>query len=556
MTKHISATTPMLASNIGRVRRAGTSDPALALAAMVALAFLAVASQTLRLALVGAPVGARVQLAEPLVRIYARPDIVDRKGQLLATDLQFHSLFADPVLVIDPDEASEKLAEVLPDLVQRELRAALADRSRRFVWIRRGLPPATAQRIHDLGLPGLAFRTEPRRVYPQGRLAGHVLGAVSIDNRGLGGIEKHIDDVLGLETGYSSDFSRPPVTLTLDLGAQHALDEELSLALARYGASGAAGVIMDARTGAVLAASTLPDVDPGRPGEALLADRIDRLAASTFELGSVLKIFTVAMALEEKIATPATVIDVRVPLELGRWTIRDLVPSGRPLTVREILVQSSNIGVAQLALRAGAQRQRAFLARLGLTEPMRWEAGTLGTPKLPARWGEVEVATISYGHGIAVSPLQLVAAAAPIFNGGRRVRPHAVETLPGVVPAASHPERVLSEETSDRMRDILRRAVSSANGTGRRADAVGFDVGGKTGTAEMASEGRYAARSVIASFLAAFPISAPRYLVLVTLIEPRSDAQAGGRITAGVNAAPIAARVIARTGPLLGVVPK
>jgi cell division protein FtsI (penicillin-binding protein 3) len=528
----------------------------LVLAGLLALGFLAVALQTFRLALGGGPVGMRVQLAEPIVSIYSRPDVVDRKGRLLATDLHFHSLFADPKLVIDPDEASEKLVEVLPDLVQGELRALLADSSRRFVWIRRGLPPATAQRIHDLGLPGIAFRTEPRRVYPQARLAGHVLGSVSIDNRGLSGIERHIDDVLGMETALSGSLARPPVTLTLDLGAQHALDEELSLAIARFGASGAAGVIMDAATGAVLAASTLPDVDPGRPSEALLPDRQDRLAASTYELGSVLKIFTVAMALEQRIATPATVIDVRVPLELGRWTIRDLVPSGRPLTVREILVQSSNIGVAQLALRAGAKSQRAFLTRLGLTEPMRWEAGALGVPRLPARWGEAEVATISYGHGIAVSPLQLVTAAAPLFNGGRTVRPHLIETLPGIVPAAWVPERVLSEETSAQMREMLRRAVTSSNGTGRRAEVAGFEVGGKTGTAEMAVRGGYEARSVVASFLGAFPMSAPRFMVLVTLIEPRAEGPAGGRITAGVNAAPIAARVIARTGPLLGVVPK
>lgn len=552
----MTSTAPALPPTAGRPRQAGLNDPAVAIAALAALAFLAVALQTLRLAILGSSGGPRVQLAEPIVKIYSRPDIVDRKGRLLATDLQFHSLFADPLLVIDPDEASEKLVEVLPDLAQSELRAALSDRSRRFVWIRRGLPPVTAQRIHDLGLPGLAFRTEPRRVYPQGRLAGHVLGGVSVDNRGLGGIEKHIDEALGLETGYSRDFSRPPVTLTLDLGAQHGLDEELSLALAQYGASGAAGVIMDASTGAVLAASTLPDVDPGRPGEALLADRIDRLASGTFELGSVLKIFTVAMALEDRSATPATVIDVRVPLELGRWTIRDLAPSGRPLTVREILVQSSNIGVAQLALAAGAQRQRVFLARLGLTEPMRWEAGALGIPRLPGRWGEVEAATISYGHGIAVSPLQLVAASAPIFNGGRKVRPHVIETLPGVAPDAGVPQRVLSEETSAQMREMLRRAVVGANGTGRRADVAGFEVGGKTGTAEMAVRGGYEARSVVASFLGAFPMSAPRYLVLVTLMEPRHDAQAGVRITAGVNAAPIAGRVIARTGSLLGVVPK
>ena len=333
--------------------------------------------------------------------------------------------------MIDPDEASEKLAAIFPDLDAAELRAGLADRSRRFMWIKRGLPPAMAQRIHDLGLPGLAFRDEPKRAYPQGRLAGHVLGSVGIDNRGLAGIERHIDDALGLETGYSSDYARPPVTLTLDLGAQHGLEEELSLALAQYGASGAAGVIMDLSNGAVLAAATLPDIDPGRPVEAMIADRVDRLGMATYELGSVLKIFTVAMALEHGLATPSSVIDVRVPLQVGRWTIRDVAPSGRPLTVREVLVQSSNIGVAQLGLQAGAARQRAFLERLGLVDAMRWEAGALGLPRLPARWGEAEVATISYGYGIAVSPLQFATAAVPLINGGRRVRPHVIETLAG-----------------------------------------------------------------------------------------------------------------------------
>lgn len=536
--------------------RTGLRDPVLAIAALVALAFLAVAAQALRLSLLGTSASPRMQLAEPIVRIYARPDLVDRKGRLLATDLPSHSLFADPLLVIDPDEATERLVAIFPDLDPADLRAQLADTGRRFIWIKRGLPPTTAQRIHDLGIPGLAFRTEPKRVYPQGRLAGHALGGVSVDNRGLAGIERHVDETLGLETGYSADFARPPVTLTIDIGAQHGLEEELSLALAQYGASGAAGVIMDVKSGAVLAAATLPDMDPGRPGEALLSDRIDRLGVATYELGSVFKIFTIAMALEHGIATPATLIDVRVPLQVGRWTIRDVVPSGRPLTVREVLVQSSNIGVAQLALSTGAQRQRAFLARLGLLEPMRWEAGALGQPRLPERWGEVEVATISYGYGLALSPLQLASAAAALLNGGIKVRPHLIESLPGIVPAAEIAVRVVSAETSARLNEMLRRAVASPTGTGRRADVAGFEVGGKTGTAEMSKRGGYKARSVVASFLAAFPMSAPRYLVLVTLIEPRPEQQSGTRITAGINAAPIAARVIGRTGPLLGVVPR
>jgi cell division protein FtsI (penicillin-binding protein 3) len=531
-------------------------DPVRLIALAIALGFVAIGARVLHLSVVIPGVGSapKAHLVEPMVRAFARPDIVDRKGRLLATDLTAYGLHADPVLVIDPDETSERIAAVLPDLDQAELRASLADRSRRFVRIRRQLSPALAQRIHDLGLPGIAFRNEPRRTYPQGRLAGHVLGFVNAENRGMAGIERHIDEAQGLETGYSADFSRPPVTLTLDTGAQHALEEELSFALARYAGSGAAGLILDVVSGAVLAAASLPDVDPASPAETLLSDRLDRLNASAWELGSVMKVFTVAMTLDSKLATPATVLDVRVPLQVGRWTIRDTFPSGRPLTLREVLVQSSNVGVAQLALLAGAAQQRAFLARMGLTEPMRLETGTLAAPRLPERWGLAETATISYGYGLAVSPMQFAAAAAALVNGGTLVRPHLVTVLPGHVPAAEPPRRVVSAETSAQIREMLRRAVTSPNGTGRRADVPGLEVGGKTGTAELAGRGGYRARSVVASFVAAFPISAPRYLVLVSLIEPKPDpADAQGRITAGVNAAPIAARVVARTAALLGV---
>jgi cell division protein FtsI (penicillin-binding protein 3) len=534
------------------------------IALAVALAFAAVAAQVLRLALLSGSTGPRANLAEPLVRAFARPDIVDRKGRLLASDLATHSLFADPAQIIDVDETSELIASVLTDLDRAELRSSLADRSRRFIWIKRQLGPAEAQRIHDLGLPGLSFRNEPRRIYPQGRMAGHVLGHVTIDNRGMAGIERHIDETQGLESGFSADFSRPPVTLTLDIGAQHALEEELSLAVAQYGAAGAAGVILDAGTGSVLAAASLPDLDPARPAESLLANRIDRLNAATYELGSVMKIFTVAMALEQGLATPATILDVRIPLQIGRWTIRDIVQSGRPLTLREVLIQSSNIGVAQLATRAGPDRQREFLHRAGLLTQIRLETGPLGTPRTPEKWGEVETATIAYGYGLAVSPMQFASAAASLLNGGNRLHPHLVATQ-GMLPAGMEPpqsdtansQRIVSAKTSAAMRDMLRRAVTQSNGTGRRADAPGFEVGGKTGTAEMSGRGGYQAKSVVATFLGAFPMSAPRYVVLVSLFEPKPDAgDAAQRITAGVNAAPIASRIIARTAALLGVPPK
>lgn len=532
-------------------------QPITLIAVVIALAFAIVSAQILRLALIGGSSEPRVQFAEPLVRTHARPDIVDRRGRLLATDLTTWSLFADPTAIIDVDEAAERVAGVLPEISRADLRASLADRSRRFVWIKRQLGPAEAQRIHDLGLPGLAFRNEPRRVYPQGRMAGHVLGHVSIDNRGMAGIERFIDETRGLETAYSPDISRLPVSVTLDIGAQHVLEEELSLGLARFGANGAAGIILDAETGAIRAAASLPDVDPARPAESLLGDRVDRLAASTYELGSVLKMFTVAMVIDAGLATPATLVDVRVPLQLGRWTIRDLYPSGRPLTLREVLVQSSNIGVARLALDAGAQRQRAFLARVGLLDTIRIETGPLGLPRAPERWGEVETATIAYGYGLAVSPMQLAIATAALVNGGTSVRAHLLADRSGATPSEVGARRVVSQQTSAQMREMLRRAVTQSNGTGRRADVSGFEVGGKTGTAEIAARGGYQARSVVATFVGAFPMSSPRYVVLVSLMEPQPGAaEAGERITAGVNAAPVAGRIIARSASLLGVEPR
>ena len=539
-----------MASGLGTTR---SSLPGFVIAGLTACAFLAVAAQLVRLAVL-APAGVRIQAAEPLVVSFTRPDIVDRKGRLLATDLQAFSLYADPTLVIDVDDAAEKLTAVFPEMPAAELRGQLADRTRRFIWLRRGLSPGLAQRVHDLGIPGVSFRPEPRRTYPQGRLAGHVLGGVSIDNRGLAGLERHIDDALGLESGLSGELQRPPVVLTLDIGVQHGLEEELALALAHYRASGVAGVILDVGSGEILAAASLPDVDPARPGEALDADRIDRLQVATYELGSVLKAFTVAMALNAGLVRPDTVLDVRAPLQAGRYLIRDLHPSGRPLTVREIFIQSSNVGAGLIAQAAGVEKMRAFLTRAGLAEPMRSEVGAISAPRLPQRWGEAELITVAYGHGLAVAPLQFAAAAAALVNGGLRVRPTYVRSMPGVVAPVSAPARVVSAETSAAMRDLMRRAVTQPNGTGRRADVAGFEVGGKTGTAEMADPAGYRAKSVVASFLAAFPISAPRHLLLVTLIEPKPGADTNGQITAGVNAAPVAGRIIARTGHLLSMI--
>lgn len=494
----------------------------------------------------------QISISDPLTRSFARPDIMDRNGRLLATDVELLSLYADPALIIDKDEAVERLRQIFPDLNGSELRRAFAERGRRFEWIRRGLSPRTAQRVFELGLPGLEFRSELKRTYPLGRLAGHVIGTVNIDNRGLTGIERYIDESLGIESVLGTPLGgKPPLRLSLDLGVQHGLEHELGDAIERYGARGAAGVMLDVDTGAVVAAASLPELDPSRLTETLDPARADKLAAGTFELGSIMKAVTVAMALESGVATLDKVYDVRAPLTHGAYTIRDPHPQGRPLSVRDIFVHSSNVGAARIALDAGKDRQRAFMERLGLLTPTRTEAGALAPPSYPQRWGDLETITIAYGHGYAVAPLQFAAAAASLVNGGWAITPTFLER-----ETIGERRRVMRAETSQRIVDLMRRNVVHPQGTGRRAAVAGLSLGGKTGTAEIAARGAYDKAAVISSFLAVFPADRPRYLLLLLLFQPKATTETDGKITAGLNAAPAAGRLIARVAPLLGFLPQ
>jgi cell division protein FtsI (penicillin-binding protein 3) len=518
----------------------------------VGLAFVTVAGQLAMLAATG---GSDIVLTlnEPIAKSFARPDIVDRGGRLLATDVEMPSLFADPSLIGSPDETVEQLATVLPGLEASDLRRQLEDRSKRFVWIRRGISPKTAQAVHDLGLPGLSFRDELRRAYPLARLAGHTLGQVNVDNRGVAGIERYIDDSIGVEAVHGATLSSGvPIRLSLDLGAQHSLEDELRRSMGRYEAKGASGLVMDVETGEILAAASLPGMDPSFPMEARDPDRADRIQGGTYELGSIFKAFTVAMAIEDG-KTVDTMVDVTKPLTAGRFTIKDTHPAGTPLSVADVFIRSSNVGAGMLALMAGKERQQEFLEKLGLLETQRTEVGPVAPPQVPQRIGRAEQITISYGHGIAVSPMQTAAAAASLINGGERVTPTFLKRAEGASPTRT---RVVSEATSKSVAELFRRNVTDAHGTGKRADVPGYRVGGKTGTAEMPGRGGgYSEKAVISSFLAAFPMDAPRYLVLVSLFEPKGTDETKGEILAGLNAAPTAGRVIQRIAPMLGVVP-
>ncbi|MBN9247634.1 MAG: penicillin-binding protein 2 [Hyphomicrobium sp.] len=494
-------------------------------------------------------------ISEPVAATsFSRPDIVDRNGRLLATDLEAPSIFADPGVVLDRDEVVEKLSTVLPDLNASELMRVLSDRSRRFVWVRRGVSPAIAQKVHDLGLPGVSFRYELKRAYPGGKMAGHALGYVDVDNRGVAGIEKYIDDKVGVDPVHSAVLSnRPPVRLSLDLGVQHALEDELDDAMRRYQPEGAAGAILNIKTGEILASASLPQVDPSWPMQALDDKHIDRMTGGTYELGSVFKTLTLAMAFDEGLAKPDTVLDVRQPLEAGRFTVTDMHPSRRPLTVTEVFTHSSNVGAGMLALEAGPEKLQAFLKKAGILEPMQTEAGTIATPQVPSRWNRATTITASFGHGIAVAPLQFAAAAATLFNGGKTVHPTFLRKFDA---GTADGKPVISAATSREMAELMRANVVDKDGTGGKADVPGYRVGGKTGTADIASKGGYTANAVISSFLAAFPTDDPQYLTFVVLFEPKGIPDTKGHRTGGTNAAPVTGELIARVAAQLGVAPE
>ncbi|MFM2422356.1 MAG: hypothetical protein RL291_886, partial [Pseudomonadota bacterium] len=318
----------------------------LAVLATMAVGFCAIAGQILRLTYEHAPTAPNIRLAvhETIGDSWARPDIVDRRGRLLATDIEVHSLFADPAQIFDRDEVVEKLTAILPDLDGAQVREALGDRTKRFQWLRRGLTPRLAQTIHDLGIPGLGFRRELLRSYPAGAFAGHVLGGVSIDNRGLGGIEAWLD-AQGLTERVATPVRsrKPPVMLSIDTAVQNAVERELSVAMARFQASSAQAVLVDVSSGEIVASASLPGVEPGRLEQMNDRTRPDRVAGGVYELGSVLKVFTLAMAFDSGRVTPETLVDVREPIEIGRFTIKDPHPAGRQLPARDVFVRSSNV---------------------------------------------------------------------------------------------------------------------------------------------------------------------------------------------------------------------
>lgn len=480
-----------------------------------------------------------------LERRLERGDIVDRNGELLATSLMTASLFANPSEVRNPKDVAQRLAKTLG--MDEKILVTRLHNKKTFVWIKRNLTPSEQHRVNSLGVPGLYFLPEERRVYPYGNVLSHTVGYVGVDNKGLAGIERQFDVRL-----RDSARNHEPVRLSLDIRLQAILREEMQRAIEEFRAIGGAGAIMEIESGELLSMVSLPDFDPHRPTKSSDAARFNRVALGSYEMGSTFKSFTMAMGLDYGVAGMRSRYDATHPLRIGGFTIQDTHPMNRALTVPEIYAYSSNIGTAKMALDIGGKRQRQFLEKAGMMQPVAIELPEKAVPLAPAEWKEINTVTISYGHGISVSPLHLMRGIAALAGDGTMPR---LTLLKDGNRSRITRSRIVSEDTAKNMRRLMRLVVE--HGTAGKADVPGYRVGGKTGTAEkVGAGGGYSAHSKLALFVGAFPMDAPRYLVLVMIDEPKGNKSTFGFATGGWIAAPVVGKVVSRMGPLLGMKPR
>ena len=523
--------------------------------AMLAFAaiYAVIGGRLIMFAAVGDSHSARRAAAQDAIAT-ARPDIVDRNGEVLATDVKAPSLFGEPRRIIDKDEAIELLTATLPDLDTSEVRDRLSSK-KGFVWLKREITPLQQQEIHRLGVPGIGFLRENKRVYPTGAEVAHLIGLVNIDNQGIAGMEKWLDSN-GLadlhRAGFATDRLQRPVELSIDLRVEHALRDELLKAKDKYKAKAASGLVSNVKTGEIVAMVSLPDFDPNNPREAHDPERINRLTTGVYEMGSTFKALTLAMALDSGKASLNTMYDARTALHFGKFAIHDTHPLGRAISLSEVFTFSSNVGAARIALAQGVEAHKAFLRKMGQLDRLRTELPESALPIVPKRWSELNTITIAFGHGLSVAPLQAVMGINAVMNGGYLIPPTFLKRSEEEARALA--KKVIKSETSEKMRYLMR--LNAEIGTAKQADVKGYYIGGKTGTSEKVVNGRYSKKQVLNSFTAIVPADNPQFQVLVMLDEPKALPETKGFITSGWNAVPTGGKVIARIAPLLGIEPR
>jgi cell division protein FtsI (penicillin-binding protein 3) len=530
----------------------------LVLGAVYFLAFSAIGIQMGAMASSKAEEPRAIASGNPIIG--QRADIVDRNGRILATNFDTYALYAQPRQLVDPEGAAARLAEIFPELDAERLVKDLTG-SRKFVWIRRQISPEQMQAVHDIGDPGLLFGPREMRLYPNGPVASHVLGGASFGREGVESAE--VIGVAGVERQFDQYLRDPaneghPLELSIDLTVQAAAERVLQGGMMLMNAKGAAAILMDVRTGEVISMVSLPDFDPNsRPlplttGSQSDSPLFNRAVQGVYELGSTFKIFAIAQAMELGLVRANTMIDTKGPMTWGRFRISDFHNYGPQLSTTDVIVKSSNIGTARIAQQIGADRQKDFLTSLGFLAPTSIELSEApsGRPLSPRQWSEISTLTISYGHGLSASPLHLAAAYATIANGGTRVTPTLLKSS-----ELQQGERVLSPEVAAEAVSMMRQVV--VRGTASFGEVPGYEVAGKTGTADKPMPtGGYYKDKVIATFAATFPASAPQYVLVVTLDEPVETSGTEPRRTAGWTAVPVAAEMIRRIAPLLGMRPQ
>jgi len=516
------------------------------LVSAVCITFIIIAAKTVKLTffLDSEIKESKVITAKKNLKEFKRPKIYDREGNLISTSLKTSSLFANPKIMIEKEKAANELSKIFPSLKKSDLLEKFnSDKS--FIWIKRNLHPQQKYRANAIGVPGLIFKDEEKRIYPHGGLFSHLIGTVGIDGNGLAGLERGLDKKIKESNNGIDD-----ITTSLDIRVQTIVREEVLKQVKKHKAKKGIGIVLNVTNGEVISAVNYPDFDSNLPGKAKNKNMFNSITLGNYELGSIFKPISFAMGLEENKVKMWSVIDASEPLEVSRFTITDFHPKERKLSLPEILMYSSNIGTAKIAKRVGNSKMKEYFEKLKFYEKLDIEVPEKSKPIMPRVWRDVNTLTASYGHGIASSPMHAVAAIATTINGGLYFQPTIIKQAKPPVG-----KRIFSKKTSDNMRKLMRLVVSEKGASGGKGEAKGYFVGGKTGTAEKLSDGKYDKKKLTSSFVGVFPMTKPEYIVLVTLDEPKGTKDTWNFATGGWVSAPAVSKIISRIAPILKVEP-